>query len=235
MRALRILLILTVVLGGLFVAADRIAVGLAESEAAEKVKVSQGLAETPEFSINGFPFLTQVLSKELDEVEMNLDGATAAADGQPIRITRMTAVLRDVVIGNNFSTATATNATGSASISYEDLSKAADDGIAIGYGGTSDSGKPQVEVTASLDLPTGQGFEHSVVSTVSVTDGETIRLRADEVPGSEIPGVEELVRAKIDMDVQINGLPHGLELETIKPTKGGVDITFSGRQVSLAG
>ncbi|MEU8353695.1 DUF2993 domain-containing protein, partial [Streptomyces sp. NPDC048845] len=174
MRALRILLITAVVLGGLFVAADRVAVGLAEDEVAKKVRSSQGLKADPKVSIEGFPFLTQVATKELEEVRVDLDGMTASAEGHALRVTEMTANLYDVRIGGNFSTATAASATGAASIGYSDLSKAADEGIMISYGGESDSGKPQVKVTANISLPGLPAFNGSVLSTVSIVDGDTL-------------------------------------------------------------
>ncbi|MEU6084562.1 DUF2993 domain-containing protein [Streptomyces sp. NPDC047108] len=236
MRALRILLIVAVVLGGLFVAADRIAVGLAEDEAAEKIKNTQGLSGDPEVSIKGFPFLTQVASQHLDEVEVTLDGARAGAGGQEIRVGRMSAELHDVEIGSDFSSATAERATGSAHISYADLSKASRDGVTVGYGGRDQAGKSQVKVTAKLQLPLlGQTFRRSVVSTVSVVDGDTIRLRAESVPGSEVPGLEKVVREQIDFDRKLIGMPQGIELDKVVATPDGVDIAVTGSQVRLAG
>ncbi len=55
MRALRILLVLVVVLGGLFLAVDRAAVWYAESEAEDRVTISGGGPATTEISIKGFP------------------------------------------------------------------------------------------------------------------------------------------------------------------------------------
>jgi hypothetical protein len=46
MRALRILLIIVVILGGLFVAADRLAVHFAEGEVADRLKTQEGLTTT---------------------------------------------------------------------------------------------------------------------------------------------------------------------------------------------
>ncbi len=74
MRALRVLLVIVVILGGLFVAADRVAVNIAEDKAADKIRGSQGLDRTPEVSITGFPFLTQVANRSLDEVDATIDG-----------------------------------------------------------------------------------------------------------------------------------------------------------------
>ncbi|CAM5227389.1 hypothetical protein SVIOM74S_03023 [Streptomyces violarus] len=93
MRALRILLITVVILGGLFVAADRLAVHFAEGEVADRLKSRENLSTTPDVSINGFPFLTQVAGGELDDVEVGIDGYEAAtADGseQPVDDLRRT-------------------------------------------------------------------------------------------------------------------------------------------------
>jgi hypothetical protein len=236
MRALRIILIIAVVLGALFVAADRLAVEFAEDEAADRIRSSQGLTGNPEVSIRGFPFLTQVANKQLDEVDVNLDGITAGAGGQEIQISRMRAELRDVNLENNFSSATADRATGSAHISYEDLSQAMGPGITVGYGGPDKAGKGQVKITGRFELPlVDQTFERSVVSTVRVVDGDTIRLRAQEIPGAEVPGLEELIRKTIDFDRKISGLPEGLELEKVVVTEDGVDISVTGSRVKLAG
>ena len=72
MRALRILLIIAVILGGLFVAADRLAVHFAEGEVADRLKTQEGLTTTPSVDIKGFPFLTQVAGGELDDVEVGM-------------------------------------------------------------------------------------------------------------------------------------------------------------------
>ncbi|MET8678478.1 DUF2993 domain-containing protein [Streptomyces sp. NPDC004647] len=234
MRGVRILLIVAVVLGGLFVAADRLAVGLAESKAAEKIQSSQGLSTAPEVSIKGFPFLTQVAGKQLDEVDMSLDGVTAGTGERTIRLTEMTAELHDVKLENNLSSATAARATGTARISYQDLSKAASEGVSVGYGGQDKAGKGQVKVTGRVALPVlGKTFERSVVSTVAIAGGDTIRLRADAIPGAQLPGLERVVREKIDFDREISGLPEGLKLDKVEATANGVEISVVGTQVKL--
>ncbi|WP_069816743.1 LmeA family phospholipid-binding protein [Streptomyces sp. TP-A0874] len=235
MRALRIILILVVVLGGLFVAADRLAVNLAEKKAAEKIQSSQGLPGTPKVSIKGFPFLTQVISKKFGEVDLELDGIEHEAAGHTIRVSSLSARLSDVRIGGDFSSATAERATGTALIGYDDLTKAADENVTLGYGGKNKDGKGQVKVTANVPLPLGQSFEHSVVSTVSVSGSHTVRLRAVAIPASQIPGLEDMVREKIDMDSKIGGLPEELSLESVNATKDGIELTVSGKGVKLAG
>jgi hypothetical protein len=70
MRALRRLIIALVILCALFVAADRIAVGVADSQVASKLQTSRGLAQKPSVSIGGFPFLTQLIGGKLDDVKV---------------------------------------------------------------------------------------------------------------------------------------------------------------------
>jgi hypothetical protein len=234
MRALRVVLIIAVVLGGLFVAADRIAVAMAENQAAKKIRSSQDLNSDPDVSIKGFPFLTQVAEKQLDEVDVDLKGITASAAGRSIRLSEVSAQLHDVTLKNNFSPDTADSATGTAHLSYEDLSKAAGSGIKIAYGGHDAAGKGQVKVTARISIPlVDETFKGSVVSTVSVLNGDTIRLRAESIPGLEVPGLEKIIREKIDFERKIAGLPKGLKLDKVVATEQGVDISVTGHQVKM--
>jgi hypothetical protein len=230
MRALRILIVIAVVLGGLFVAADRIALNVAESEAAERIKVQEGTADSTAVSIKGFPFLTQAMDSEFDEVEIKLEGIRTSAAGRPVRIEEMTADLFDVRVAEGYSSATAARAEGTARISYADLTEAADDGVTVAYG---QNGK--VKVSGSVTLPLFGKITRSVVSTVSIVGGDTIRVRADKVPGEGIPGLEGEIRKKTDFDRKLGGLPAGLKLENVEAGPDGVVITVTGKDVRLAG
>ncbi|MEV8310698.1 DUF2993 domain-containing protein [Streptomyces flavidovirens] len=233
MRALRILLIVAVVVGGIFVIVDRVAVNFAESEVAKRVQSRQGLTGATDVSIKGFPFLTQVAAKHLDQVDVSVAGVEASAEGRKVRISEMTAELHDVRVTGSvsgFSSATADLANGTARISYADLSKASDSEFPVSYGG---NGK--VKVTGSAEFPGVGVVKRSVLSSVSVVDGTTIRVRADEVPGEGIPGVEEKIREKTDFDRQIGGLPEGLKLEKVEATEDGLEVSVTGTNVGLAG
>ncbi|WP_413800631.1 DUF2993 domain-containing protein [Streptomyces iranensis] len=228
MRALRITLIVVVILGGLFVAADRIAVYMAESKAADKIKSSQGLTTTPNVSIKGFPFLTQVVGKELDEVDVGVDGLTTdAGDGRSVRVTELDAQLHNVRISGNFSSASADRATGSAHISYADLSQAAGPGITVAY---DPSGTNKVKITGSL-----LGFSLTAHSQVTIVNGNTIRLHAESIPGGSIPQWEDKVREKADMERKIEGLPTGMRLDKVDTSKDGIDVSVAGNNVQLTG
>jgi hypothetical protein len=89
-----------------------------------------------------------------------------------------------------------------------------------------------VKVTGSVSV-LGQTFERSVLSSVSVTGGDTVRLRADKIPGAGIPGLEGAIRGRVDFDRKIAGLPNGLELEKVEPTAEGMQLSVRGEDVKL--
>ncbi|MCX5141731.1 MULTISPECIES: DUF2993 domain-containing protein [unclassified Streptomyces] len=229
MRALRILLVVVVVLAGVFIAVDRAAVYFAESEAADRVVVQGARIGSTDVSIKGFPFLTQVAGSELDEVDVKVTGIETSAGGRTLRISRMNAELRQVRLTDGFSGATAARASGTAVISYADLTEAADKDVVVEYGG---NGK--VKVTGAVNI-LGRTITRSVLSTVTLVDGHTVRVHADKVPGEGIPGLEGLIREKTDFERGVGGLPNGLKLQKIQPTADGLEISVTGTDVRLAG
>lgn len=229
MRALRIVLILAVVLGGILVGVDRLAVAWAESEAADRVRLGAVRAESTDVDIKGFPFLTQIADKRLDEVEVRLTGVRATAGGHAVRIGELTADLRDVTLGEGYASARAASADGTALISYADLGAASGRDVKVAYGG---DGK--LKVTGGVHI-LGRTLTRSVLSTVTLVSGDTLRVRADEVPGEGIPGLEDLVRARTDFDRRIEGLPQGMRLTKVEARADGLAVTVTGKDVVLAG
>ncbi|MEV7868831.1 DUF2993 domain-containing protein [Streptomyces sp. NPDC088124] len=249
MRALRTLLILVVVFGGLFVAADRVAVSFAEDQVASRIRSGAGLASDPEVSINGFPFLTQVVGTSLDDVRIGLDGVSASADGHAVRVTEVKAELKDVKFDSSFSTATAASATGSAQISYADLSGSAPQGATVGYAGAERAAKGQVKLSgpmgevldgAGITVPGPfkgllDGKTLTAYSAVSLVNGDTVRLKAASLPELYVPGAEEQMREVVDYDLKIDGLPSTIKLDKVTATEAGLSFSGTGTDVSLSG
>ncbi|MEU9666576.1 DUF2993 domain-containing protein [Streptomyces bobili] len=248
MRALRILLVVVVVLGGLFVLADRLAVNFAEGEAADKLRVNEGLAATPDVSIKGFPFLTQVVGGELDDVEVGIDDyeAAAGAQGQKIRIEDLKANMKGVEFSGDYSSATATSATGTASISYAELLKTAKSeptDVRVGplrgtarVIGLSDGGNGKIKVTVEATVAGKKLPEPvSVLSTVTA-EGDAVRVHADSLPSfGPFRVAEDEVRGITDFEQKIDDLPGGIQLDKVEAAQTGVEITVKGSNVRLAG
>ncbi|GJF23571.1 MULTISPECIES: DUF2993 domain-containing protein [Streptomyces] len=245
MRALRILLVVVVILGGLFVIADRIAVNFAEDQAADKLRTTENLASTPDVSINGFPFLTQLAGGELDEVEVGIHDyeATTGDGAEKIRIDDLRADMRGVAFSGDFSSATAATATGTATIGYDELMKAAkSEPTDIGFGitakvvGLSDGGNGKIKVSLratilGVELPEPV----DVLSSVKVKD-DNVEVVADGLPtigGKQF--AESRIRAITDFQQTIDELPGGIELDKVEAAKNGVEITVKGSDVELAG
>ncbi|MDX6760886.1 MULTISPECIES: LmeA family phospholipid-binding protein [Streptomyces] len=237
MRILRVVVIISVVLGALFVGVDRWAVGYAENQLADRIQARQGLAGSTEVEIHGFPFLTQALSHDLDRVDLKLKGVEVAAEGRKTRLSELRASFRGVRLDGDYSGGTAERAEGTGLITYADLTAASQTGATLSYGGA--PGK--VKVTASVDLA-GRKLSRSVISTIALVDapdakgGKIVRVRAEEVPGEGIPGLERLVRRQTDFDRNIeSGLPAGLQLSALTSDEAGVHLTLGGSNVVMAG
>jgi len=242
MRALRILLIVVVVLGGLFVIADRVAVHFAEGEVADKLRNSENLASTPDVSIKGFPFLTQVVSGELDDTEVGIKDYEAAAGtaGEKIRIDDITANFKGVSFSGDYSSATAATASGTASISYDELLKAAQSepteiftGVTAEVVGLSDGGNGKIKVNVKVTA-LGKSTTYPVLSTVTVA-GDTVKVHADNLPNLVVEVAEGKVRSITDFEQKIDDLPGGIQLDKVEAAPDGVEVTVKGSNVELAG
>ncbi|ARP71457.1 DUF2993 domain-containing protein [Streptomyces pluripotens] len=245
MRALRILLILVVVLGGLFAIVDRVAVHFAEGEAADKLKATENLASTPDVHIKGFPFLTQVAGGSLDDVEVGIkdyEAATGTA-GKTIRIDDLKADMKGVTFSGDYSSAIADTASGTAMISYAELLKTAKSqptavapGVTAEVVGLSYGGNGKIKVAVEAKVPS-LGIDQTlpVLSTVTV-ENDKVQVHADSLPSLGAAAVaENRVREITDFQQAIDRLPGGITLDKVEAAKDGVRISVKGSDVRLAG
>ncbi|WNM36143.1 DUF2993 domain-containing protein [Streptomyces sp. Li-HN-5-11] len=245
MRALRILLIVVVILGVLFVVVDRVAVHFAEGQVADKLKSTENLSSTPDVSIEGFPFLTQVAGGELDDVKVGIKDYEAATGkaSQQIRIDDLKADMEGVKFSGDYSSATASSATGTATIAYDELLKTAKSeptrvapGVTAQVVGLSDGGNGKIKVAVQATVFGAKLPEPVyVLSSVTVQDNK-VRVHADTLP--KFGGVqlaESRIRTITDFQQAINRLPGGIQLDSVQAAQNGVEITVKGSNVKLAG
>ncbi|MFF3467530.1 DUF2993 domain-containing protein [Streptomyces sp. NPDC002619] len=245
MRALRIFLIVVVILGGLFVLVDRIAVHFAEGEAADKLRTTENLAATPDVSIKGFPFLTQVAGGSLDDIEVGIKNYEAATGNgaEKIRIDDLKADMKGVEFTGDYSSATASTATGTATIAYDELLKTAKSepaevapGVTARVVGISDGGNGKIKVAVEATVLGAKLPEPVyVLSTVTVVDNK-VKVHADNLPKfGRVEIAENRVREITDFQQAVDELPGGIKLDKVQAAKDGVDITVKGSNVKLAG
>jgi hypothetical protein len=197
-------------------------------------------------SIKGFPFLTQVATGSLDDVQVGItDYEAATGDGaQKIRIDDLQADMKGVEFSGDYSSATAATATGTATISYDQLLKTAKSeptqvapGVTANVVGLSDGGNGKIRVAVEATvLGTKLPAPVYVLSSVAVVNGDTVRVHADSLPSfAGVELAESRVRAITDFEQKVDGLPGGIQLDKVQAAKTGVEITVKGSNVRLAG
>ncbi|MFF3342799.1 LmeA family phospholipid-binding protein [Streptomyces flavidovirens] len=136
------------VCASLLLACDRFAVLYAQDKAEEKLQQSLGLAAAPEVEIHGFPFLTQVAGRRLDEVEVSVPDV--AADRVSLAEVRATA--KDIrVVGSLPSSvqgAVIGSVDGDVLLSFDDLGRE----LGASQARFTKDGDSQVRVAGSLPV-----------------------------------------------------------------------------------
>ncbi len=226
---MRRLLIVVVVLGVLAVAADRVAEGIAEGQVASVVQQRQDLPSEPEVEFAGFPFLTQVIANDIEQVTMSLPAVDAeSGDTGSVRVEDVVATFYNVSTSDRFHEATAKRMTGSAVIPFESVSALGP--FSASYGGTSPDGvglltlKPDDSaLDASFDV--GVSIEDGTLSFVS-RDGTTGIL---PVPDNLGP----LLKRLLIQPYTLSGLPPSFTIESLEVAEDGISLKLSGQDVEL--
>ncbi|MEU3556870.1 LmeA family phospholipid-binding protein [Streptomyces fragilis] len=241
MRAVRILLVVALLLGGLLVAADRIAVGIAEDRTAEGLKTSQGLRDTPEVSIQGFPFLTQLADGDLDDVRLSIaEFPVEGTDGKETTVEDLDARLRGVRLDGDLTPSRAARVEGDLLVRYDELLKATRTepqrvapGLTAAVVGLSGGGEGRIKVKVQPALFGQELPALNVLGKVAVEDGK-LRVRAASLPDLGVKVPEEAVRSVTDFDQALSELPPGLRLASVHPGDDGVRLTVTGEDVNLS-
>ncbi|MEU6845624.1 DUF2993 domain-containing protein [Streptomyces sp. NPDC046716] len=230
MRTLRRLLIVAVILAAILTGADRLAVSIAEGQAEDQLRASAGFGESTSVSITGFPFLTQIVANDLDELDAHVDHYESALPGGGTgRVENLELRLHGVQFSNSYSTAVARDASGTALVPYAELLHAAPMSDQVKVTSLSDGGKGRVKIA----LQTADGGQHTLYGTVSVEDN-TLRLHAQSP--SQVSGLSaNEVRSATNIQQTLTRLPGGISLKSAKPLASGLELTVGGSHVSLTG
>ncbi len=116
-----VLLTTLIVLAVLFVIADQVAKAYAQNMIANKIQSSAGLASKPAVGIEGFPFLTQLATRDIRTVDISMNNVQE----NKLDITSIKATATGVHINSGFSGATIDHISGTAFISFASLESAA--------------------------------------------------------------------------------------------------------------
>jgi hypothetical protein len=226
----KVLAVLLVLLLGLLVLVDRVAVGFAEDRVADQIAEKGALQGTPEVDIAGFPFLTQAVAGRYDDVRI---GLTAAELGQP-EGTRADLVLRGVevplsaAISGSVREVPVERIDGTATLSYALLSAQLAGDTTLTREGEG------LRITRTVEI-LGQRLPLTAAGTLTL-DGSDLVVDVEEATGAgvDVPGwVLSQAADLLDLRYSVPALPFGLQLTSVTPAEEGVEIAVEATDTVL--
>ncbi|MFD8725836.1 DUF2993 domain-containing protein [Streptomyces sp. NPDC059629] len=229
-RWIKLTTIITVILAGVGIAADRVALHYAEQEAVGLVqeKYGYGSGSTDGFThvdIHGFPFLTQAADRNFDHVTVAAGNftlnTTANAVGDYLTVQELSLDLHGVTAASfTARSAEANLVTGRLTLSYKDLS-----GVItrlLGRGG-------------ALTVSPAPGTSHGQETRLQITG--TWNGRPLKTTGTLLAQGDEIQVTALDIATTPYTwrvvLPENTGFTTARTTPSGVDLELTGHQVIL--
>ena len=226
-------LIALVILLGLLVAADRVALVVAEDQLASRIQSSQHLSQKPSVGIAGFPFLTQVVSRDFPHATVDIHGLNA---NNGLVISDLHADLRGVHVDSGFNGATVDTLVATAQLSYADIAKALSSqfrvqGMQVGTVQVTYAGNDQVK--AAYDL-LGVSLSATVDVTLSGTNTLDFKSVSINTPLSGTLLSSLGSPSNFNYSYNLGSLPFGMDLTQLTFTPSTVDISATGSHVNLS-
>jgi hypothetical protein len=225
---LRRFLIGLVVLVVLLVVIDFVAKSVAQSKIASEIQ-QQGFPKKPSVAIEGFPFLTQVITRNIHQVKIS---STNIPEG-PVNISRVSATMTKIHLNGGFSSGTVSSLAGSVLVTFPSIDKTLNNqigplGSLLGSSGLTLSAAGPEEVKASVDLLVATG---SATWRISAGSGQEFSARL--ISSNGIPS--QLLSSISSFNVKIPKLPLGMHIDNVHVTPEGVAGNISGHNLSFGG
>ncbi len=226
---MRKLLIAFGVLVLLLIAADRVAVVVAENQISGKIATAYGLPAKPAVTVRGFPFLTQVLTgsyAEIDVTASEVDAGGTTLHDLHARFIGVHAPLSEV-LGHGAATVTAARATGSALVTYQQVDRRLPAGLRLRASGQHAlvSGKVSFQ---GLRLPVS-----AIVSLAAAAGGIKVTPVHVTVAGNSSP-VASAYAARLGIVIPVSAMPLHLHLTSVRVAPGGLRVGAAASDVHFA-
>ena len=241
-RLLVTLVVLLIIIGIALVVLDR--VGAAYAERVISDRVAQQLADQkassdkPDVTVEGVPFLTQVLSGRYQEIKIELrhfsgpagNGKTVRMPLLDIRAKDVRAPLNTLRTGNGNIVATAV--TGAGTIDYAQVTEL------IGQKGLTLTERDGKLIGSAPVQALGQTFNVSGAATLAVKDG-VVQVRFSDVTTQGLPNLPlvrniiESYAQRLAVDLKVPRLPLKLTVQKVQPTPAGLVVTAGANEVPL--
>jgi hypothetical protein len=225
---LRTFFVVLVVLVILLVVADFIAKSLAQSKLASEIQ-QHGFPKKPSVSIEGFPFLTQVISRDINQVKISSQNIPEG----PVDISRVSAVMKDIHLNSGFTSGTVTQVAGSVLVTFPSLARTLNSqigplGALVGSSGLTLSAASSDEVKATLNLLIASGSATWRISRISGQEFNAKLVGSSGVPSSLLGSISSF-------NIKIPQLPLGMKIDSVHITPAGVVGLISGHNLPFGG
>ena len=214
------LIITLIVLIALLVAADFGAKAFAENAIASKID-SSGLGVKPSVNIEGFPFLTQVASRNLKQIDINASNFTV----KQVVISSLHATATGVRPNGSFNGATINQINGTVVVSFTTITNLVPvPGLTVAADPA--DGPDAIKLNSSLGGATGK-IEQTGPNVITVDVGSLTGLAglASALGGSTLAS---------SYTIDIPKLPAGLVVRSVRVTSQGIVATASARNTTLS-
>jgi hypothetical protein len=242
-RLLITLLVLLIILGIILAVADRFGASYAErvisDRVAEQVANQDATSEKPDVTVEGVPFLTQVVKGEYQEIKIELRNFSGpAGNNQTIKMPLLDIRAKDVrapldTLRTRQGEIIATTVTGAGTVDYATLAELTNrEGVKLGE----KDGK--LAVTAPLEV-LNQTVTINGTANLTVAEGNVIRIQFDEVQAEGLPDIPFVRNAlnnyakQISVDVKVPALPLKMVVQKVEPTVAGLVVTAGADEVPL--
>ena len=210
------LLVVLVVLAVLFVIGDQVAKAYAQNAIAQRIQSSANLTSKPSVTIEGFPFLTQLASRDLHTVDISASNVQQ----NKLDITSIKATATGVHLNSGFSSATVDHITGTAFISFASLESAA------GVQGATITADPSAGPNA---ISVGVG-PLSVTAQIVQTGPNEITVKMGSLGGI----ASALIGSLPNYVIQVPKLPAGLQVKSVTVVSQGININAAAQNTTLS-
>jgi LmeA-like phospholipid-binding len=226
--AVLIIVVGVALLGAALYAGDRFGHRRAEQRVAATLQPQLGTPQPPQINIEGFPFLTQVVSGSVEKMHVLADqlGETTQS---PLILAHADLVMTDVATIDWFKTMTIAHTEGTARIEYAKLSAVA--GAPLAYGG---EGRLEIVVKTTV---VGREVEAVISGSPRLNAREqtmTLSNAKISVEGVNLPDfTAQTLLAALLRPIPLKGMPLGLTVTKIVAAEDGMHVDLAGDNLKI--
>jgi hypothetical protein len=205
---------------------------------AQQVADQKASSDKPDVTVEGVPFLTQVLAGRYQEIKIELRNFSGpAGNNKTIKMPLLDIRAKDVrapldTLRTRRGDIVATTVTGAGTIDYAQLTKLIDQpGLTL-------SARDGKLIGAAPVQALGQTFNVTGAATLTIKDG-VVQVRFSDVTAQGLPNVP-LVRniinsyvQRLAVDLKVPQLPLKLKVQKVDATPAGMVVTAGASEVSL--